>query len=475
MKAPLSRLQKDNQGSIIVSILITIIFLSTFIYGLMVLAQANLTRAKGRILLLQAQYAAETATDVAIAQLNNGNESFAGTVSETTILTAANYRSTFTSSVAAGSNNNEKIITAVGMVYSPRNTTQPSFTRRIKVTAQRTSTSTTSSMVSRNILDIQSSVKDLKAIDIFVNNYVRLNKNSTTLIAENITAADKYTDASNCSIAGAGALQKPTVFYNPGQTKTNIITAYNNCASPPGNSSNTNFEVSANNTTIGKIQSTYIPWAQYMDSSYQSSPGGCSDWTTGSFPRDIPSTGNTKKTHYPDNGSNISTSCGTSGNIDLASGQYNIKDHIHLRASLCQTVICTPTFYNPDSSIKFVFVEGAVAFDSLQTASGSGPIAFVTYGSDPSSKADVCPLGGAMYLGNGGTTNAPKIYLVANNGLCLDKTKFGAAPAIGGVSGKNLYIATNSGTPFDLTVDPSFPVTQIPVNLAWRAARYQRQ
>jgi hypothetical protein len=144
---------------------------------------------------------------------------------------------------------------------------------------------------------------------------------------------------------------------------------------------------------------------------------------------------------------------------------------------LCPSGGCTPTFYNPDSGaagIKFIFVEGSVHFDSIQTAAGSGPIVLVAYGPDPSSLSDVCPLGGAIYLSKDSTASAPALFLLANNGVCLDKTRFGTDPALGGVSGKNVYISTNSGTPFDLELDTTFPVDSIPVDLAWRAVRFRR-
>jgi hypothetical protein len=470
--------RSNEQGSIIVSILMVMLFLTTIIYSLIVLANVNLTRARGRILLLQAQYAAESGADAAIAILNNTNTSYTGTGgSETTVVTNAQYKATYNTTVASGSTDKERIITTTGKVYAPASATTAKFTRSIELLAQRSSTSTASAMVSRNIIDISSGVKNLSGTDIYLNGYINMAKNTTNLIAENITVGSKNTGASNCSIGGTGNLLKPSTFTHASQTKTNITMAYNNCISPPGNISNSNFNVLANQTNITKIQSTYIPWGQYMDSSYQNSPGGCNDWTSGSFPRSIPSTGNTKKTHYPDSASNISTSCGTSGDLSLATGQYNIKNNVHIRANLCAATACSPTFYNPDTGaagIKFIFVEGTINFDSVQTASGSGPIVLVSYGADPASKASVCPDGGAVYLGNGGNSTAPALYLLATNGVCLDKTKFGAANALGGLSGKNLYIATNPGTPFDLGLDPSFPTASIPLDLAWKATRYRR-
>lgn len=472
------RAAQSQDGSIVVSILMVTIFLVLLVSSLAVLANANVTRARNRILLLQAQYAAESGADAAIAMLNNSDAAYAGTAgAEVQVLLNAQYKSTYAVTVTAGADSKEKIITATGKVYAPANASTARLVRNIEVVAQRTAGSNGSSLMSRNILEVASSVKTISAIDIMLNGYINLNKNTTDLVAENITVGGKITGAQNCSIGGSGSLKKPTTFTHAGQTKTNLTLAYNNCLTPPGNTSNSDFNVSVNQTTINRIQSTYIPWSQYMDNTYQNSPGGCADWTTGTFPRSIPSTGNTKKTHYPDSGGGVSTSCGTNGDLSLGTGQYNIKDHVHLRANLCTSSACKPTFYNPDagmSGLKFVFVEGTVNFDQVTTASGSGPIVIVSYGSDPAAKAGDCPYGGAVFLGNGGNTSAPALYLLANNGLCLYQTKFDSLPALGGVSGKNIYISTNSGTPFDLGLDPAFPSSSIPVDLAWRAARYRR-
>lgn len=469
---------KKQQGSIIVSILIITIFLSSFIFGLIVIANVNLARSKQRLLLLQTQYAAESGADSAIAFLNSGDTSYTGTgATDTTLLTNSLYKATYSVSVAAGSDTKEKIITAIGKLYSPATATTPTYTRTIEVVTVRSSTSSTASVLSRNIIEVASGVKNIWASDMFVNGYIAINKNTTNLIAEKITIADKNTGAANCSLNGPGNLIKPATFSDPAQTKTKITVAFNNCVSPLGNTSNADFDVLANQTNISKIQSTYIPWSQYMDNSYQNSPSGCSDWTTGSSPRDIPSTGNTKKTHYPDSANGISSSCGTSGNLSLGSNQFNIKDHVHIRANLCATTACTPIFNNPDSGaagLKFVFIEGSVNFDSIVTAAGSGPIVFVAYGPDPASKASVCPLGGAFYLGKNGTTIAPQAYFIAMNGLCLDKTKFGATESLAGVSGKNVYIATNPGSPFDLAFDTGFPYSSIPTDISWKATRYRR-
>lgn len=472
-----NRSDRSDQGSIIVSMLIIAIFLATVASGLMVYANSELTRSKGRVLLLEAQYAAESGADAAIAALNaDASASYTGTgATPMTVMDNAQYKATYTTTVANGADANERIITSTGKLFKANDLTTPVDTRKIEVVADRSGgTQTSSGMVSRNILDVQSGVKNIYAKDIFMNGYIYMNKNTTNLIAENITVAGKNTGSGNCSIGGSGNLVKPSTFTTSGQTKTKLTLAYNNCITPPGNVSNSDFDVSANQTDITPVQSTYIPWSQYMDSSYTNSYNNCSDWTSGTSPRTIPSSGHTKHTHYPDNGSNVSTLCGDSGDLSLGSDQYNITDNVHIRANLCAASACSPTFYNPTPDPVFVFVEGSVNFSGVATASGSGPIVLISYGTDPASKAGSCPYGGSIYVGSGGDTNAPKLYLLATNGLCLDKSKFTASPALGGISGKNLYISTNPGSPFDLSLDTTFPTSDIPVNLAWHAVRYRR-
>ncbi len=450
-------------------------FLAVVVSSLSMLANANLTRAKSRILTLQAQYSAESGADAAIAVLNSDlTAAYSGTgATEITVLATTKYKSTYKTTVVAGSGN-EDVITSTGYVYQPANAAQPIYKRKIEVIAQRTSSSVAvNGMLSRNVLEIDSSVKNISARDFYVNGYINMNKNVTNLIAENLTVGGKNTGASNCSIGGTGNLSKPASFTTPGQTKTKLTLAYNNCITPPGNVSNSNFDVLVNQTNIAKVQSTYIPWSQYMDNTYQNSPTGCSDWTSGASPRSIPSTGNTKKTHYPDNGSTVSTSCGNSGDLSLGSSQYNLMDNVHLRANLCVATACTPTFNNPSASVRYLFVEGSTNFSSVTTAAGSGPIVLVVYGADPASKSAVCPYGGSLYIGSG-TTNAPQMYFLTLNGFCLDKTKFGSSASLGGISGKNIYISSNPGTPFAPQVSTSFPSGAVPVDLSWHAARYRR-
>src|SRR3990167_1724865 len=145
-------IESDN-GSIIVSILVVTLFLTSIIFSYIVLASANVTRARNRVMLLQAQYAAESGADVAISQLNNVSETYSGSGGEVIILTNNQYKSTYSVSVVDGATDKERVITATGKVYSPKTLAQASHTRTIEVIAQRTSTTTSTSIVSRNIVE----------------------------------------------------------------------------------------------------------------------------------------------------------------------------------------------------------------------------------------------------------------------------------------------------------------------------------
>jgi hypothetical protein len=457
------------------------IFLTAVMISLATLSSSALARARSRVLSLQAQYAAESGADTAIAMLNSGNIAYPGTASDVLLLSSPQYKATYSVQVTDGSDSKEKVIIATDKVYKGNTSGTPDYTRKIRVIAERSSTMTASSMLSRNIIDVGSGVKQIKGRDFYVNGFIVMRKNTTDLIAENITVVGKDTGAANCSIGGSGNLVKPGTFQNPGQTKTKLTLGYNNCIDPPKNSSNANFDVSANQNYLSPVQSTYIPWSQYLDDAYQDA-GSCTDWTTGGSIRQIPSLTGSKRTHYPDSNSNVSAACGAGGTINLGTNQYNLLENAHVRANLCASSACDPTFNNPTATIKYLFVEGNVNFSSVKTAPGSGPVVLIAYGADPTSKNSVCPYGGSIYLGQSGSgfTRAPALYMLAMNGLCLDGTKFGTnsdpadAPMLGGVSGKNIYIASSPSTPRPLLLDPTFPVDQVPVDLAWRAVRYTR-
>jgi hypothetical protein len=470
----------------LVSILIVMVFLSAFVYGLLMIGQANMSRATSRILALQAQYAAESGADAALAILNSGNESYTGATNVAVVDTGNRYKATYDVVVAAGVDGNEKIITSTGKLYQPINAAAPKTTRKVQVVAKRGSSTSSASVLSRNIVHIAASVKDIIAKDIFVNQYIQMDKNTNTFMAQSITVADRNPSSTDCSING-GQLQKPAGY----SSQVLLHLAYKNCTTPPGNTSNADFNVQVNQTDIQKVQSTYIPWQYAMSSTVQISRP-CSEWGSGASPRTIPAGSATPSPpadqstsyhtiHYADSGVGVDPNCSTvsgKGSIDLGNDvQFNLNQNVHVRASLCSNVSCRPIFYNPSTTPRYVFVEGTINFEQIRSASGSGPIIFVSYGADPANLLSVCPEGGAVRIGQAGSnnTNAPQVFmLAANGGLCMDGTKFDAGSALGGVSGKNLYIATNSGTPFDLGLNPNFPLSAVPVNLTFKATQYRR-
>jgi hypothetical protein len=470
----------------LVSIFIVMMFLTSFIYGLLTLGQANLSRASSRLLALQAQYAAESGADAALAIINDGNESYTGNTNVAVVTNGNRYKATYDVVVTNGVDGNEKIINATGKIYQPSTASTAKTIRKVQVVAKRGSSASSANVLSRNIVHIGASVKDIIAKDIFVNEYIQMDKNTNTFIAEKITVADRNPGSSNCSING-GKLEKPSGY----GSKVTLKMAYENCTTPPGNTSNADFDVLINQTDIEKVQSTYIPWQFAMSNTTQISRA-CTEWAAGASPRTIPSGSSTSSPpgdqatsyhtiHYPDSGVGVDTTCTTianKGSLDLGNDiQYNLNQNIHIRASLCSNSPCRPIFHNPSTTTRYVFVEGTINFEQIRNAAGSGPIVFVSYGSDPANLVLVCPEGGAVRVGQQGSNNtsAPQIFLLAaNGGLCMDGTKFSGANSLGGVSGKNLYIATNSGTPFDLSLNPNFPISDIPINLTFKATQYRR-
>ncbi|MEO5499656.1 MAG: hypothetical protein ABIR46_04100, partial [Candidatus Saccharimonadales bacterium] len=191
----------------------------------------------------------------------------------------------------------------------------------------------------------------------------------------------------------------------------------------------------------------------------------------------------------PDSGAGVTTGalCGGGGStpadISLGTKTITLKDHAHIRANLCKASSCSPTFINPDASKpKFVFVEGVINFENVTVnASSPGDVVFVSYSTSQTlSASKQCPSNSAaIRLGKasaGLEISAPKAYFIATNGmLCVDQTKFNDTVAsLGGISGKDIYLSSNSGAVFTLTFNPDFPLSAIPLDLSWRASTLTR-
>lgn len=484
------RYNDSQSGSILVSILVIMIFLTMTVMSLSVVSQTNITRANQRIYLLQAQYAAESGADVVVAFINSTAGTYDDSGDEKELYTyAPKYRATYQATVTDDPlDTNKKTVNSIGRVYQPATAITPRYTYKLNVTLDRSSITSTSSIVSRNSVEIASSVKAIIAKSLFVNEYVKANKNTNDIMIDDLTIAGKYPDAGNCSLAGTGNLVRNSSL--PPGTKAVLRMAHSNCMDdPPGNTSNADFDITANDSTLQKIASIYIPWSYKMnnnDNGGNYTNGSCSDWTAAS--PTIPSSGNARKTHYPDSGSGVVTasSCGGSGSspadLNLGNKTYTINDHAHIRANLCKSYTCTPKFINPDASVpKFIFVEGVINFERVTVDNTSpGEIIFISYSTSQTiSASKQCPSNSAaIRLGKDGSNSlvAPKAYFIATNGmLCVDQTKFDSGTkSLGGVSGKDIYLSSNSGATFELTFNPEFPLSSVPLDLSWRASNVKR-
>lgn len=483
--------QTTQSGSVLVSILVIMIFLTMTVMSLAVISQTNMTRATQRIYLLQAQYAAESGADAVVAYLNSSSGTYPDHDVEKELFTyAPTYRATYTATVndVAG-DANKKTVDTTGYVYQPATATTPRFTYKLKVALERSSIAFTSSIVSRNSVEVASSVKAVVAKSLFVNEYLRANKNTTDVMIDDLTVAGRYPDGGNCSLSGAGNLERNPAL--PAGTKAILHMAYSNCMDPtPGNTSNADFDITPNDNSLQKIASLYIPWGFKMnndDAGGEYTNGSCSDWTSTS-PVTIPSSGNVRETHYPDSGAGTvpASQCGGSGSapadLNLGDKTYTINNHAHIRAHLCKAYNCRPKFINPDASTpKFIFVEGVINFERVTVDSTSpGDIIFISYSTSQTiSASKQCPSNSAaIRLGKDGSNSllAPNAYFIATNGmLCVDQTKFDTGvQSIGGVSGKDIYLSSNSGATFELTFNPEFPLSSVPLDLSWRAANVKR-
>lgn len=480
-----------QSGSIIVSILVIMIFLTITILSLGVISQANLSRASQRIFLLQAQYAAESGADAAVAYMNAPAGTYADSGVEKPLYKSDfvnTHRATYQATVTDTASSNKKTVRSIGRIYQPASATTPRYTYTLDVAIERSSMQYTASIVSRNSVEIASSVKAVIAKSLYVNEYLRANKNTNDVQIDDLTVAGKYPDGGNCSLSGSGNLvRNPSL---PAGTKAKLRMAYNNCMdATPGNTSDADFDITANDTSLQKIASIYIPWSYKMnndDGLGEYTNGSCTDWTAAS--PTIPSAGNTRQTHYPDNGSGTvsASSCAGTGtgaaDINLGNKTITLNDHAHVRAHLCKSYNCTPTFINPDAdNPKFVFVEGVINFENITVdATSPGDIIFVSYATSqniPASKQ--CPSdSAAIRLGKDGSNSlvAPKAYFIATNGmLCVDQTKFDTGTrSIGGISGKDIYLSSISGAVFELTFNPEFPLSSIPLDLSWGATDVRR-
>src|SRR5690242_821400 len=95
MRNYLAHLRHKQSGSIVVEILVVTVFLMIIILSIASLSNSVSQRARLRVLGLQAQYAAESGADSAIAQLNNVSDTYSGTGGDVVILNTSQFKSSY--------------------------------------------------------------------------------------------------------------------------------------------------------------------------------------------------------------------------------------------------------------------------------------------------------------------------------------------------------------------------------------------
>lgn len=452
---------KSQKGVILVALLVIVATVTTVLFSVLVISSVNIRTSRLNFNLINAQYAAETGADEAIARLNAKrlNDSlpeYTGTDSDRTLLTnGSQYVVRYSATVSPGASEGQKIIRSTGKVYFPASAAEPTAIREVEVVAELKGQRAGASMMSTGIVQVSSNTT-ITGKDVLVNEYIELTHPNAKLQMDGLRIAGYKTNGGRqCSIGPRGQILNTT------PTNSVVKLGYKNCAG----TTQAGVDVTQDDSTVSKIGSLEIPWQVFMDSSY-TDQGNCTALING---------GNLNKGHYPDKGTGasgqVATNCGTNGTLLLSNKSYALSDNVHIRANLCQSNNpCSPTFINNSTEIKYVFVEGSINFYDVKVPSGS-PIVFVSYNNG------ICCGGnntGAVYFKGtaaNSTTNAPLAYFLAPKGDVYVNAK---VQSIGGVGGKNIYVSTTGGASHALPINPSFPFGDIPVDIAWYASRYRR-
>lgn len=124
-------MKKSENGFILLSILLSTTVLTLMGIASLQIVSSNLRAAKAEQSRVNAQLSADAGLDDAIRQLNQ-DSSWAGST-ETTLLNTSKQRTTYQTTVLAGSTEFQKIINVVAHTYTPASATTPSHTRKYSV------------------------------------------------------------------------------------------------------------------------------------------------------------------------------------------------------------------------------------------------------------------------------------------------------------------------------------------------------
>jgi Tfp pilus assembly protein PilX len=122
----------NQNGFILLTVLVTTVFIMLIGIASLDLVTANLRTARQERYLVNAQFSADAGIDDAVRQLN-ADDSWAGNGMEQTLFTNSEFKTTFQTTVTAGSTNLQKFINVVAKTYAPSTSTTPKYIRKYSV------------------------------------------------------------------------------------------------------------------------------------------------------------------------------------------------------------------------------------------------------------------------------------------------------------------------------------------------------
>ncbi len=128
----MSHLRNKSEGFILLVVMTITIFIMMFGVVTLQLISSNLRTAKVERYLVNAQFAADSGLDEAARRLN-ADHSWAGSVTEQTLYSSAEFRTTYLTNVTAGTDDTQKFITVTARTYAPASSTTPKYTRNFRV------------------------------------------------------------------------------------------------------------------------------------------------------------------------------------------------------------------------------------------------------------------------------------------------------------------------------------------------------
>ena len=128
----MKRLLSQSNGFILLVVMTITIFIMMFGIVTLQLISSNLRTARADRYLVNAQFAADAGIDETVRQLN-ANHNYLGSVTEQTLYSSSEFRTTYATTIIAGSSDLQKFINVTARTYAPASTTTPKYTRKYSV------------------------------------------------------------------------------------------------------------------------------------------------------------------------------------------------------------------------------------------------------------------------------------------------------------------------------------------------------